>query len=97
MSINSSFQFVGENRNILNDYIIKDVQNGRTVYKCSMCGKFNAQNSNIRNHVESVHFPNLFTYTCTYCGKQYNAKNSLNVHISTTHRREKYGYENGPV
>ena len=26
---------------------------------------------NLINHVESVHFPNTFTYTCKFCGKQY--------------------------
>ena len=42
--------------------------------------------SNIVNHVESIHFPNLFIYTCQYCGKEYRTKNSLNVHISVNHR-----------
>ena len=76
-------------RSILHQYIKKENGSGRTLFVCSLCGKSNAQKSNLMNHVESVHFPNLFTYSCKYCGKVYNAKNSLNVHMSTSHREEK--------
>jgi len=73
-------------RSILHEYIKKEVIDGRPVSVCTMCGKSNNQKQNLMNHVESVHFPNMFTYTCKYCGKIYNAKNSLYVHMSTSHR-----------
>ena len=76
-------------RRMLNEYVKKEVINGRSVSVCTMCGKSNASRPNIVNHIESVHFPNTFTYTCKYCGKTFNAKNSLYVHISTGHRGEK--------
>merc|ERR1719341_989489 len=79
-------------RSILHEYIKKDNINGRSVCVCTMCGKSNSQKRNLLNHVESVHFPNMFTYTCKYCGKTYNAKNSLNVHMSTSHRDQKSAY-----
>ena len=79
-------------RSILHEYIKKEIINGKSVSVCTMCGKSNSQKWNIINHVESVHFPNMFTYSCKYCGKTYNAKNSLYVHMSTSHRENKTVY-----
>ena len=81
----------GPDRGMLNDYIVKDCEG----LKCTVCGKrakLNGTKPNktaLLNHVESVHFPNTFTYTCKYCGKEYNAKNTLQVHISTKHKNDK--------
>ena len=85
-----------QSRNILNDYITKDFQDGRSVHKCTICGKCSSSKARqiLQNHVESVHFPNLFTYTCKFCGRKYNSKNSLNVHVSTGHREEKFKCDN---
>jgi len=79
-------------RSILHEYIKKEIINGRTLSVCTMCGKANAQKQNLMNHIESVHFPNMFTYNCKYCGKTYNAKNSLYVHMSTSHRDQKSSF-----
>ena len=58
-------------------------------FSCTICGKQNSQRGNSMNHVESVHFPNLFEYECYVCGKKANNYNSLQVHISTNHRNLK--------
>jgi len=79
-------------RSILHEYIKKELINGRSLCVCTMCGKSNSQKQNLMNHVESVHFPNMFTYNCKYCGKTYNAKNSLYVHMSTSHRDQKSSF-----
>lgn len=79
-------------RSILHEYIKKEIINGRSISVCTMCGKSNSQKQNLLNHVESVHFPNMFTYNCKYCGKTYNAKNSLYVHMSTSHRDQKSSF-----
>ena len=75
----------GPDRGMLNDYIVKDCEG----LKCTVCGKRSASKQTLLNHVESVHFPNTFTYTCKFCGKEYNAKNTLQVHISTKHKSDK--------
>jgi len=80
------------NRSALYEYIKKETANDKSVFSCILCGKSNSQKINIVNHVESVHFPNMFIYTCKFCGKTYNAKNSLYVHISTSHRMQKSAY-----
>ena len=61
-------------RSILHGHIKKEIINGKSVSVCTICGKSNSQKWNIMNHVESVHFPNMFTYSCKYCGKTCNAR-----------------------
>ena len=79
----------GEKRNILNQYIKKEVsESGQAVFVCSMCGQKNSQKVNVLNHVESVHFPNSFVYTCQYCETQFYSKNARNVHVSRNHKNE---------
>ena len=82
--------FVGVgDRQILNEYVVKDLDGGRTVFKCTICHKSTFRKHHIVNHVESVHFPEMFRYSCIYCGKDYKTKNSLDVHVSTSHREDK--------
>jgi len=82
---------VSPDRKMLYEYIKREEVGGKSVSMCTLCGKYNSNKQNIVNHVESVHFPNMFTYNCKYCDKTYNAKNSLYVHICTNHRQEKSG------
>jgi len=70
-------------------YIEKDPASGPKSHRCTICGKTGNDRSNLRRHVESVHFPQSFQYDCKYCEKVFNAKNSLYVHISTYHRDQK--------
>ena len=73
----------------MNEYVVKDLEEGRTVFKCTICQKSNFRKHHLINHVESVHFPEMFSYSCMYCGKDYKTQNSLNVHISQRHREDK--------
>ena len=42
--------------------------------------------SNVRNHIESRHFPNTFSYTCRECPAVFGTFNALNMH-QRTHRK----------
>ena len=64
-------------------------EDGKPLHRCTLCGKTGKDRSNLRRHVESVHFPASFHYNCQYCEKVFNAKNTLNVHISRHHRDQK--------
>jgi len=66
------FQFVG-----------KHAEKG---YECTICQiRFQARVT-VRNHVESKHFPNMFTYTCHVCFKDMASKNAKDTHMSIYHR-----------
>ena len=52
-------------------------------YLCSICASFShVGRSNVRNHVESKHFPNTFVYTCDLCQKQCKSRQALQQHKS---------------
>jgi len=79
----------GFDRNMLDQYMEKILRETKTYYSCTFCGKENSHINNIRNHLESVHFPGQFSYDCQYCGKSFKSKNSLAVHVSLNHRDPK--------
>ena len=50
-------------------------------YYCSLCLQFtHVAKSNVRNHVESKHFPNSFVYNCEQCGHSLGTKKALQRH-----------------
>ena len=53
---------------------------------CTICGKTHAQKIHCQNHLESIHFPDMFIYSCSQCGKTFNGKNKLYVHVSLIHK-----------
>ena len=53
------------------------------VPSCGVCYAFShSAKSNVRNHIESKHFPNTFTYSCANCAKILASKKSLQNHAS---------------
>merc|ERR1712243_253295 len=56
-------------REVFDQYMEKSfLQDGRTCFKCTLCGKQNSLNkAHVRNHIESVHFPGHFSYNCNHC------------------------------
>jgi len=65
-------------------YVVKHPVKG---YLCSICEKYKSPaRVNVRNHVESKHFPNTFEYACEFCGKIMYSKNYKDTHISMNHK-----------
>merc|ERR1719158_2624926 len=59
------------------------IERGDLGYSCHICASFShASRSNVRNHVESKHFPNTFVYNCDACQKQCNSRQALQQHKS---------------
>ena len=54
--------------NQLYDYIVKD---GPVLHRCSLCGKSSSDRSNLRKHVDYIHFPGAFSYSCKYCSETF--------------------------
>jgi len=84
MSMHGTQAGKGNGTKMFQDYISKS--DLTSSWKCTICGKESAQKVNLVKHVESVHFPDLFSYECKFCGKSFNAKNSLYAHVSRTHK-----------
>jgi len=60
---------------------------GEAKWKCMICLQFRHGGRNqVRNHVESKHFPSVFEYHCKHCSKTCSTKKGLEVHISEKHR-----------
>ena len=53
---------------------------GENVMKCTLCGKFSKQKSNMRRHMILMHTKPT-TNVCKYCQKQFKHKYYLQEHI----------------
>ena len=55
-------------------------------YYCTLCNDFSQKSStNTRNHVEAIHFPNMFSYHCEECDKPCSTMTNYAYHKSTKH------------
>ena len=60
---------------------------GESKWKCGMCYQFSHMGrKQVRNHVESKHFPNTWQYSCKYCTNISNTKKALDIHMSVKHK-----------
>jgi len=60
---------------------------GKSNFVCTICKTFShLYRTNVRNHVESKHFPNMFSYECEHCGQTFPSKNSLQIHRHRVHK-----------
>jgi len=58
-------------------------------YRCALCETFSHNGrSHVRNHVESVHYPNSFLYPCGQCDKSFPSKNNVTLHRSRAHKQK---------
>jgi len=56
-------------------------------FHCTLCDKFSHKNSSCtKNHVESQHFPNMFSYPCDKCDDTFTTKTTLNLHRTRKHK-----------
>jgi len=75
-------------------FVRKDHGDGK--FYCTVCEKFaHKYSSGARNHVESQHFPNLFTYPCTDCEMIFSTKSNFALHRSRKHINPKKKQEKG--
>ena len=87
-SVDKAVKITGPDPADLLQYIERNDLTG--VYQCTIC--FNCchkSRSNVRNHVESKHFPNTFQYRCPLCEHQCSSQQALLKHKSQKHRNHK--------
>lgn len=76
----------GFTREMLLEYIEKFVDEGKTKFRCTLCGTVNGQRAHSENHVENIHFPGSFTYNCKYCEETFTLRNKLYKHVNSAHK-----------
>jgi len=70
-------------------YVRKDPEDKK--FYCTLCERFSHKaGSMTRNHVESQHFPNTFSYPCDICGEVLTTKSNLWLHRSRKHLNKKH-------
>ena len=75
-------------RAVFDQYMEKSMlEDGKWNYKCTQCGKQARDRTNMRNHIESTHFPGHFSYNCNYCEKTFTSKNALCTHVTRMHKK----------
>lgn len=72
---------------MLVQYIERVNVDGFNKFKCTLCGKINAQKAHTENHIESIHFPGTFVYDCKYCGLRFTGRNKLYMHVNQLHKK----------
>jgi len=73
----------------LHAYVVENPDEGaKHKFMCVICQRTGLNRRDVRNHVESLHFPDSFSYTCDLCGKVMKTKKALNNHKYTKHREE---------
>jgi len=65
---------------------VVDDRTHKKQFMCRLCSKVHAQKIHCQNHLESIHFPEMFIYSCNHCGMTFNGRNKLYVHVSLTHK-----------
>jgi len=64
-------------------------------FYCTLCTHtvYGHKNSyNTRNHVESQHFPKMFSYPCDKCHMTFSTNNAISLHKSRKHKADKATY-----
>ena len=56
------------------------------LFFCTICHKTAATRRDVRNHVESIHYPDAFVYDCQFCGKTMRTKKARDWHMSKNHK-----------
>ena len=67
------------------EYISKEPDGVK--YYCSICEKFRKRGrSDVKDHIESIHFPNSFSYQCQYCDHVVGTNKALTRHVQRLHK-----------
>jgi len=73
-------------------FVVEKFDGGKR-FHCGLCNKFaHSGKTHVRNHVESVHYPNSFLYPCDQCDKSFPSKQNFQLHRSRVHK-----HKNTPV
>ena len=75
---------------VFGQYMKAMLKEGKSAWKCLVCGIEFSRKTILRRHVESVHndvVHQVFQYKCKYCSKVLNTISQLGYHESRVHKR----------
>ena len=70
------------------EQFIQRSDNGGGPYYCQLCSYAQTQFSVVKNHVESKHFPNTFSYQCQQCDTVLGTNTALYRHVQRVHKNQ---------
>ena len=88
MSFFSNEQKLDEKRNSTIETILKNLPDGKTLYKCKACGK-EATNCDLKKHIEANHLEGI-VIPCNVCFKTFEtfeSRNAKDQHSRVDHKR----------
>ena len=83
----------GKGRKMLEDYIAKDFSSEDGGFLCIICNKSFNRKCHTVNHLENIHFPDVFKYPCKHCSIVFTSKNVLYKHVHKEHRHQEPALE----
>lgn len=87
------YLFIGLERSPdeLYSYVVtKDNLVDKHKHMCSICGKTGLHRADVRNHVENIHFPGVYSYSCTLCLTTLKSKTALVNHKALKHKNMEF-------
>ena len=74
--------FLGEDPSELLAYVTENPNSSesKTKFMCQLCGKAASRTKDVRDHVENIHFPNVYAYKCELCHDVLKSKIALKNH-----------------
>ena len=56
-------------------------------FQCKLCGKISLKKHHSFEHVESIHFPEIYEYQCDQCDEKFDTKRKWRRHRTTVHSK----------
>ena len=64
---------------------VNKLNEGSGLFYCTICQKTAHTRIDVRDHIESNHYPDTFIYICTYCGKHLKTRSARKNHVRYAH------------
>ena len=87
-SSTSDMQTLNENINTLMEKCSEKGTNGKTRYRCKVCGKESSHSNDMKKHIEAAHLEGV-SLQCSQCEKTFRSRNALAKHIHYIHKKQK--------
>ena len=85
---NSDLDILNNQTNSMMEKSSKKNVNGKTIFRCKVCGKEALYYNEIKKHIEANHLEGV-SIPCNLCEKTFRSRNCLSAHKYYNHRSKK--------